>query len=102
MPGDSTQRLIWPRVKTLKRKLDEQEPNLIIIPTLGACSYFGLKLAQRQKDTRCHRESHQFRPAPLALLAKLHCPSAAVGTGIFESLDAWSSDIGRRAQQRRV
>ena len=46
MPGDTTQRMIWPRVAALNQMLDERSPNLMIIPSLGACSYFGLKYAK--------------------------------------------------------
>ena len=46
MPGDGTQRLVWPRVSELNRRLDQQRPNLIIIPSLGACSYFGIQYAK--------------------------------------------------------
>ena len=46
LPGDTTQRLIWPRWKSLVQELDRQDPNVIIIPSLGACAYFGLRYAK--------------------------------------------------------
>ena len=46
MPGDTTQRLIWPRVGELNQMLDKQSPNLMIIPSIGACSFFGLRYAK--------------------------------------------------------
>jgi glycosyltransferase involved in cell wall biosynthesis len=49
MPGDRTQRLAWPRRKTLYASLDEIQPNLVIIPTLGPFSYFALRYARRRK-----------------------------------------------------
>ena len=48
MLGDRTQRLIWPRVGALHAELDRQKPNLVIIPSLGALSYFGLRYAKQR------------------------------------------------------
>ena len=49
MPGDSTQRMAWPRRKELYRRLDEFKPNVIVIPSLGAFSYFAMRYARRKK-----------------------------------------------------
>lgn len=47
MPGDTTQRMIVPRGRELRRRLSATRPNLIILPSLGACSYHGLRYAKR-------------------------------------------------------
>ncbi|MEO1527251.1 MAG: glycosyltransferase [Planctomycetota bacterium] len=49
MPGDLSQRVVWPRRKELYRRLDEQDPNLIVIPAIGAFSYFAMRYAERKK-----------------------------------------------------
>ncbi|MEO9593696.1 glycosyltransferase [Rhodopirellula bahusiensis] len=49
MPGDKTQRMVCPRVAALNRMLDERNPNLVIIPTIGAFSYFGLRYASSRQ-----------------------------------------------------
>ncbi|MEL6109756.1 MAG: glycosyltransferase [Planctomycetota bacterium] len=48
MPGDLSQRVVWPRRKELYRRLDEQDPNLIVIPAIGAFSFFAMRYAQRR------------------------------------------------------
>lgn len=35
LPGDRTQRLVFPRRRSLQRLLDEQQPSALIVPTLG-------------------------------------------------------------------
>ncbi|TWU65041.1 Alpha-D-kanosaminyltransferase [Crateriforma conspicua] len=47
MPGDSTQRLALPHGRHVTERLDRMAPNLIIVPTLGAFSYLGLRYAKR-------------------------------------------------------
>ncbi|MEM0926101.1 MAG: hypothetical protein AAGJ83_08700, partial [Planctomycetota bacterium] len=39
MPGDRSQRLVWPRRKFLESSLDAIGPDVVIIPALGALSY---------------------------------------------------------------
>ncbi|MDM4016523.1 glycosyltransferase [Roseiconus lacunae] len=46
MPGDPTQRLGWPNRISLRRRLNRQQPNLIVLPSLGAYSYFGWRYAK--------------------------------------------------------
>jgi len=47
MPGDRSQRLAWPNSRQLARRLDEQQPNLIVIPAIGPFSYFAVGYACR-------------------------------------------------------
>ncbi len=49
MPGDATQRMSWPIKRKLCGLLDRMHPNVIVIPSLGAFSYYALKYA-RQND----------------------------------------------------
>ncbi len=49
MPGDSTQRLAWPRSNSLYERLDLLRPNLVVLPTIGAYSFFGLRYARKRK-----------------------------------------------------
>lgn len=49
VPGDATQRIVWPRTQELARRLDAQQPNLIVIPSIGPMSYFAIRYA-RKKD----------------------------------------------------
>ncbi|MEM6470258.1 MAG: glycosyltransferase [Planctomycetota bacterium] len=84
MPGDTTQGMIWPRIGALYRMLDQQSPNLMIIPSLGACSYFGLRYAKANNipivvadHTKFDRLASLYWPdiisGPLAsVLRKLH------------------------------
>ena len=46
MPGDKTQRLAWPRKPLLYQHLDEFAPNVVVIPSLGAYSYYAMRYAQ--------------------------------------------------------
>jgi glycosyltransferase involved in cell wall biosynthesis len=48
MPGDRSQRLAWPRVRGLRARLDRQKPNLVVVPAVGAFSYFAIKYAQKR------------------------------------------------------
>ena len=49
MPGDRSQRVSFPVKKTLRAKLDDMQPNLIVIPTIGPFSYFAWKYAVAKK-----------------------------------------------------
>lgn len=46
MLGDCTQRLAFPRTRELYRLLESQQPNVIVIPSLGAFSYVALRFAR--------------------------------------------------------
>jgi len=48
MPGDRTQKLYVPHPKRFYRKLDELEPNLIVVPSLGAYTYLGMRYAKER------------------------------------------------------
>lgn len=48
MPGDSTQRMSWPRMRALFKKLDDFAPNVVVIPSLGAFSYYAMKYSRRR------------------------------------------------------
>ncbi|MCC9655679.1 glycosyltransferase [Rhodopirellula halodulae] len=49
MPGDKTQRMVYPNRCELRRRLDDLRPNLVIVPTLGAFSYFALQYAREKR-----------------------------------------------------
>ena len=49
MLGDMTQRMVWPHIRALYRMLDDQNPNLVVVPSIGAYSYFGLRYAKARK-----------------------------------------------------
>lgn len=49
MPGDASQRLVWPRTRSLENRLDEIRPSVVVIPALGALSYFAIRYCQRNK-----------------------------------------------------
>jgi len=48
MPGDPTQRVAWPRRGALSQKLDELQPHILILPTIGPFSFFALRYAKRK------------------------------------------------------
>ncbi|MFN3191466.1 MAG: glycosyltransferase [Aureliella sp.] len=47
LPGDKTQRLAWPDVGRLNSLLTSLNPNLIVLPSLGPYSFFGLRYARQ-------------------------------------------------------
>lgn len=47
LPGDKTQRLAYPRTKVLRKRMEEGDVNVVIIPSLGAYSYYGLRMARK-------------------------------------------------------
>lgn len=49
MPGDRTQRLAWPKVHQLYARLDKLNPDVIVIPSLGAFSYYAMRYAKQRK-----------------------------------------------------
>ncbi len=49
MPGDRTQRMAWPRISALYERLDAISPSIIIVPSIGAYSFFALQYARRRK-----------------------------------------------------
>jgi glycosyltransferase involved in cell wall biosynthesis len=48
MPGDPTQRMIWPKGRAVARWLDELRPTVIVIPTLGILSVCAMRYARRR------------------------------------------------------
>ena len=49
LPGDNTQRLVWPKKHELFKQLDALDPTLIVIPSLGMFSYFALRYALKKE-----------------------------------------------------
>ncbi len=49
MPGDATQRMAYPWKASLYDALDACRPNIIVIPSLGAFSYYALQYAKRRR-----------------------------------------------------
>lgn len=49
MPGDRTQRMAWPNTQRLYARLDGLQPNVIVIPSLGAFSYFAMRYAKQRR-----------------------------------------------------
>jgi glycosyltransferase involved in cell wall biosynthesis len=49
MPGDATQRMVWPKVGALYAQLDKLRPSVIVIPSIGAFSYFALRYAKSNR-----------------------------------------------------
>lgn len=49
LPGDKTQRLVWPHRREMTRRLDQLTPNLIVIPSLGPFSFFAFSYARKNK-----------------------------------------------------
>ena len=49
LPGDKTQRLPWPKKHELFKQLDALNPTMIVIPSLGMFSYFGLRYALKKE-----------------------------------------------------
>lgn len=48
MPGDATQNLSFPHVRTLNERLAALDPDVVIIPTPGPWGFFGARFAQRR------------------------------------------------------
>lgn len=53
LPGDTTQQLVFPRPRVLRRLIDEQSPSVIVIPTLGPYTHYALRIARRKKIPVC-------------------------------------------------
>jgi glycosyltransferase involved in cell wall biosynthesis len=73
IPGDNTQRLSWPRVRELNRRLDGQAPNILVLPTLGAFTFFAWRYAIRHRipiAAVCHTDFDQlvelYWPGPIS------------------------------------
>lgn len=49
VPGDRTQRLVWPRRRDFETRLQRLNPNVIIIPSLGPWSYAGVRYARSRQ-----------------------------------------------------
>lgn len=49
MPGDSTQRMAWPRRRRLFEMLDAQRPNVVIVPSLGGFAYNAMVYARKRR-----------------------------------------------------
>lgn len=49
MPGDPTQRMIWPKGRAVSQWLDELSPTVIVIPTLGILSVLAMRYARRRR-----------------------------------------------------
>ena len=49
MLGDSTQRLAFPKTRELYRRLNAQQPHVIVLPSLGPFSYAALRFAGRHQ-----------------------------------------------------
>ena len=47
MPGDSTQRMVWPRTCYLEDRLRSIRPNVVVLPSVGAITYKTLRLSKR-------------------------------------------------------
>ncbi|OYP32968.1 glycosyltransferase [Rhodopirellula sp. MGV] len=45
MPGDRTQRMVWPRYRKFVAQLDRQSPQLIVLPSLGVYTLMGMRYA---------------------------------------------------------
>jgi glycosyltransferase involved in cell wall biosynthesis len=60
MPGDSTQRLAYPRIRQLERFLDEHSPHIVILPTVGAYGILALRVARRRGIRVCMAHHTNF------------------------------------------
>ena len=47
IPGDATQRMYWPKRGRLARMLRAARPDVIVFPTIGPYTYFGVQEAKR-------------------------------------------------------
>lgn len=53
LPGDSTQRLAFPKPGYLKQLLTRLAPEIVLLPTLGPYAYFGMRVAQKLRVATC-------------------------------------------------
>lgn len=53
MPGDGTQRLAWPSPRWLRGRLEEIEPQVVVVPTLGAYAYLAMQIAMQSGWKTC-------------------------------------------------
>jgi len=53
LPGDSTQRLFFPKVGQLSKNIRDIAPYVIVVPTLGPYGISGLRLAKRSGAALC-------------------------------------------------
>lgn len=53
LPGDPTQRLVWPRIHTLYQRLKNLRPDIIIVPTLGPYGLTAMRFARRNRIPVC-------------------------------------------------
>ncbi|CUJ21148.1 2-deoxystreptamine N-acetyl-D-glucosaminyltransferase [Cognatishimia activa] len=49
MPGDKTQRLAWPSRKEIQKRLDQVQPTLIVVPSLGPFTFFAVAYARKRQ-----------------------------------------------------
>lgn len=49
MLGDSTQRLAFPKTRELYRRLNAQQPHVIVLPSIGPFSYAALRFARHHR-----------------------------------------------------
>ena len=60
MPGDSTQRLAFPKPSRFRAALVSMDPHVVILPTLGAYTYFGARAARRSNIPICTSHHTNF------------------------------------------
>ncbi len=47
IPGDTTQRMFWPKRGSLARLLRQARPDVVVFPTIGPYTYFGVQEVKR-------------------------------------------------------
>jgi glycosyltransferase involved in cell wall biosynthesis len=86
MPGDSTQRLAYPRIRRLEEFLDEHSPQIVILPTLGAYAIVALRVARRRGIRVCMAHHTNFEK-----LVELYWPKllAVPSRSLLRGLTKW-------------
>ena len=86
MPGDRTQRLVYPREELLEKQLCDFQPHVLILPTLGPYTYMGMKLARRHGVPVCVAHHTNFEG-----LAKLYWNPllASISCFVVHRLSRW-------------
>ncbi len=82
IPGDTTQRLYFPKFRSLPALLRELKPHVIVFPTLGPYTLFGVRHARRMGIPICVSKHTDFEK-----MADLYCGRLAAA--VFQRVVRW-------------
>jgi glycosyltransferase involved in cell wall biosynthesis len=86
MPGDATQSLAYPNVGRLEQLILDQDPHVVVIPTMGPYAYHALRIARRHGLGVCVAQ-HTDVEALVAIYWKR--PVAVVFRRLLQAINNW-------------